>query len=171
MESAKRTPTGVDTILSKKQFDVITEHLSALAEKLRITTVLLVSSSGQRVAEKASSRCRIDSTVLSALTASSFMASKEMARIVGEENQFRMVLHEGKSHHVFTCSVTNGFFLIVVFESGVALGMVRLFTKKTVVQLRSVLSAQNEDGADAVFDRRFQTLLGEELDRSLRSFS
>lgn len=171
MENAERSRTGVDTVLSRKQFEVITEHLSALAEKLRITTVLLVGSSGERVAEKASSRSRIDSTILSALTASSYMASKEMARILGEENHFSMVLHEGKHHHIFTCSVTKDFFLIVVFESGVALGMVRLFTKKTVVQLRSVLSAQKEGGTDPVFDRRFQTLLGEELDRSLKSFS
>ena len=61
--------------------------------------------------------------------------------------------------------------MLVVFESGVALGMVRLFIKRTIARLRAVLSHHEKDGRnDQIFDRHFQTLLGEELERSLKAF-
>lgn len=58
--------------------------------------------------------------------------------------------------------------IIVVFETGVALGMVRLFTKKTIEQLLPILSGQGEGRIrmEKLFDGQFRNLLGEELDRS-----
>jgi len=160
----------VGTILSQQQFEKISGCLLDLAEKLRVSAVLLVNSSGRVVTQKIGSSWKVDSTLLSTLTASSYAAAKEIARLLGEKDNFKMVLHEGKDHNVYVSTVNENFFLIVAFESGVALGMVRLFTKRTISQLLPVLSEEEEGGIrlEHVFDRKFQTLLGDELDRTFK---
>ena len=79
-----------------------------------------------------------------------------------------MLLHEGQQRNLFVCSITPSHFLVVAFESGVALGMIRIFTKRTVEQLAPVLSEAGQPGGDLgkLFDGNFQSMLDEELDRS-----
>ncbi len=170
MEIPGRAHDVAQTILSKEQFEEVSDCLSNLAEKLRVTATFLVNSGGRIIAKKVLSPWKVDSTLLSTLAAGSYAAAKEMARILGENSNFKMVLHEGESHNVFVASVNKDFFLIVIFESGVALGMVRLFTKKTIMQLLPILSKKNKGSVDMnqIFNRRFQSLLGEELDRSFK---
>ncbi len=162
----------VEPILSKEQFEKISDSMAALATKLRVEAVLLVSSSGRVIASNIRTGWRGDTTLLSTLAASSFSAANEMARILGEGEHFRMVLHEGAQHNIFVSTVTPRYFLVVVFEKGVALGMVRIFTKKSVAELAVVLNEENESTEDSnIFDGNFQTLLDNELDRSLKDFS
>jgi predicted regulator of Ras-like GTPase activity (Roadblock/LC7/MglB family) len=173
METTEHRRDSVNTILSKQQFEEISDCLSKLAEKLQVTAVFLVDSAGRGIAQKVLKSWEGDSTLLSTLTASSYSATKEMARILGEQSNFKMVLHEGKHHNVYVSAVDGDHFLIVVFESRVALGMVRLFTKRTIAQLLPVLSEKGEGDfkMDQVFNQRFQSLLDEELDRSFKELS
>jgi hypothetical protein len=79
-----------------------------------------------------------------------------------------MVLHEGQQRNIFMCSVGGNFFLAVVFESGTALGMIRLFTRKTVEELIPILADDSYSVRDLgrIFDKRFETLLDDEMDRA-----
>ena len=81
-----------------------------------------------------------------------------------------MVLHEGESQNVYVSSVTSEYFLIVIFEKDVALGMVRLFTKRTIDQLMPVLEQSDKSNVrmDQIFSKQFQSLLDDELDQTLR---
>jgi predicted regulator of Ras-like GTPase activity (Roadblock/LC7/MglB family) len=158
----------IDTIISKDQFLKINDCLSDLAGKLSISAILLVNSAGQVISRKTSGSWTGDVTLFSTLVASCYSAAKEMAKLVKEESNFKMVLHEGKYHNVFVASVNPGFFLIVVFKTGVALGMVRLFTRKTIDHLIPLLS-RRQDGRTQlghVINQQFQSLLDQELDRS-----
>ena len=83
----------MNVILSTEQFKEISECLSNLAAKLRVKAVLLINNSGELVAQKVSEQWHGDSMLLSTLTASSFSASREMARLLGERANFKMVLH------------------------------------------------------------------------------
>ncbi|MDM7926574.1 MAG: roadblock/LC7 domain-containing protein [bacterium] len=161
---------ALDTVLSKGQFDRIFSCLADLAAKLRLMAVLLVDGSGRILAQKIGDGWK-DTRLegLAALAAGSYSASNEIARLLGESARFRMVLHEGERRNLFVCSVTQDFHLAVVFESGTAVGMIRLFTKRAVEQLVPVLSERTapEQDLGKMFDRNFETLLGEELDRSL----
>ena len=170
MEIPDRTHNVAQMILSKEQFEEVSDCLSNLAKKLRVTATLLVNSGGRVIAQKVLNPSKIDPTLLSTLAASSYAAAREMARILGEDSNFKMVLHEGENHNVFVASVNKDFFLVVIFESGVALGMVRLFTKKTIMQLLPILSKKNQKSVEMnqIFNRRFQSLLGEELERSFK---
>ena len=168
MEKTDHQGRPLHAMLSMAQFEEIFECLSRLAEKLRVLAVLLVNSSGEQVAKKISGSWKVDSILLSTLIAGSYSAAKEMSRILGEESNFQMVLHEGEKQNVFVASINKDFFLIVVFETGVALGMVRLFTKKTIEQLYPILTRQGQGriGMEKLFDGQFQNRLSEELDRS-----
>jgi len=159
-------------ILNKNQYQNVTECLTALAQKLRITGIFLVTSSGRIVTQKVHELWKSDSTLFSTLSASTFAAAREMAKLLGERHNFKMVLHEGEDLNVFISTVTSDFFLISVFEKGVALGMVRMLTKRTIEQLRRDLGTGNAElNMENIFDRQFQSRLGEELDRSFNEWN
>ncbi len=157
-------------ILTREQFEKITACLSSLAEKLRVNMILLINSSGQIVAKRVSSSWQGDSSVLSSLTANSYAASKEMARLLGEASNFRTVLYEGREQNMMISQINADFFLAVAFKKGVAIGMVRLFTKKTIEQLLPILIQKKEGRTEIkqIFDNQFQNLLGDALDRSFK---
>jgi predicted regulator of Ras-like GTPase activity (Roadblock/LC7/MglB family) len=169
-DEANQRPSS-DMVLTKNQYLTVSDSLVQLAQKLRIIATFLVTSSGQIVTKKVQDAWRSDSILFSTLSASTFAAAKEMAKLLGEGNNFKMVLHEGEHLNVFICTVTSNYFLIVVFEKGVALGMVRLLTKRTIDQLRGDLRTGNADtDMENIFDRQFQERFGEELDRSLNEW-
>jgi predicted regulator of Ras-like GTPase activity (Roadblock/LC7/MglB family) len=160
---------ALDAFLSKEQFDRIFSCLADLAAKLRLMAVLLIDTSGRILAQKMGEGWK-DTRLegLAALSAGSFSASNEIARLLGEQGRFKMVLHEGQQRNIFMCSVGPRYFLAVVFESGTALGMIRLFMKKTVEELVPILSDDPRSSQDLgrMFDGKFETLLGDELDRA-----
>ena len=152
-------------IFSEPQFNEVSARLAELAAKLQVSALLLVNSSGQIIARKVRDIER-DSGTLATLAASTYSAGVEMARILGESANFKMVLHEGREKSIFISSVTPDFFLIVVFGRGVATGMVRLFTKKTIEALIPVVTGGPETDmrVETLIDREFQMLLNEKLD-------
>ena len=162
-------PSG-STQLSRSQFENVSECLTYLAEKLRLSAVVLVNGSGQVCTKKCAAKWQTDTTLLATLTANSFAATVEIARLLGERTHFKMVLHEGESQNVYVSSVTSEYFLIVIFEKDVALGMVRLFTKRTIDQLMPVLEQSDKSNVrmDQIFSKQFQSLLDDELDQTLR---
>jgi predicted regulator of Ras-like GTPase activity (Roadblock/LC7/MglB family) len=161
-------PEPLQPIFSSRQFQEINIELLNLAQKLKISAVLLVTSSGQILAKQMRKSWKENPILLTTLSASSYSAANEMARILGESSRFRMVLYEGTKHNIYVCSVSQHYFLIVVFETGVALGMVRLFTRKTIEGLTPLLNQKPGSGRiHQIFDQDFQSQLGEELDRSL----
>ena len=170
MEISNHSQDSENLILTQQQFEKITACLSGLAEKLNVNSVLLVNSAGQIMAQRMSKTWQSDSTILSTLAANSFAAAKEMARILGEVSNFRMVLYEGRHQNIMVSKINADFFLTVVFESGVAIGMVRLFTKKTIEQLLPILPQKKEGRIQIkqIFDNTFQRLLGDELDRTFK---
>ncbi len=157
-------------MLSQKQFDEISDCLSELARKLRVTALLLIDSGGRIIAQHMLEEWKVNATILAVLTASTHAASREMARLLRESSNFKMVLYEGEEHNAYVSAAGENTFLVVVFESSVALGMVRLFTKRTIARLMPVLNRQDAPsvGMDQIFDNRFQTILDDELDRSFK---
>ena len=157
--------------LSQQQFDTILKQLDDLSAKLHVSCVMLINSAGRIMAEKTSAESMKDTTILATLAAGSFSAATEMARQLGESHDFRMVLHEGERRNIFVSSVNSEYYLIIVFDKGVAVGMVRLFAKRTIEALQKSLTATgNDDAFSELFDQKFSDLLGEKLDDSFKDF-
>jgi predicted regulator of Ras-like GTPase activity (Roadblock/LC7/MglB family) len=155
-------------ILTAIQFDEITKILSELASKTKASTILLADISGQLITQRGNTD-DINTQILSALAASDFAATAEMAKLVGEDAKFKLLFHEGEKRNVYLSNVGDNFFLVVVFDVSVTLGLVRIYTKKAIQNLLNVFET-TEQGPDAstIIDSDFSSMLGDMLDESFK---
>ena len=112
----------------------------------------------------------MNTTVLSALAASDFAATAEMAKLVGEDAKFKLLFHEGEKRNVYLSNVGDYFFLVVVFDVNVTLGLIRIYTKKAIQGLGQILEEEGDDtqtGKD-IIDSDFSSLLGDALDETFK---
>ncbi|MCB0300385.1 MAG: roadblock/LC7 domain-containing protein, partial [Calditrichaeota bacterium] len=151
-------------ILTAIQFDEITKVLSELASKTKASTILLADISGQLITQRGNTD-DMNTQILSALAASDFAATAEMAKLVGEDAKFKLLFHEGEKRNVYLSNVGDNFFLVVVFDVSVTLGLVRIYTKKAIQSLLNVFET-TEPGEDAttIMDSDFSSMLGDMLD-------
>jgi predicted regulator of Ras-like GTPase activity (Roadblock/LC7/MglB family) len=156
-------------ILNGKQYDVITKVLSELATKTKASAILFADMSGQLISQRGNTD-NMNTTVLSALAASDFAATSEMAKLVGEEAKFKLLFHEGERKNVYLSNVGDNFFLVVVFDVSVTLGLIRIYTKKAIEDLVTVLEDTSDDDKqdENIIDSDFSTLLGNALDDTFK---
>jgi len=156
-------------ILNGKQYDAITNVLSELAAKTKASAILFADMSGQLISQRGNTD-NMNTTVLSALAASDFAATAEMAKLVGEEAKFKLLFHEGDKRNVYLSNVGDDFFLVVVFDVSVTLGLIRIYTKKAIEDLTAAILAEESEEAkdDKMIDSDFSTLLGDALDDSFK---
>ena len=169
MVQVKRLKDGSrQIILTAKQFDEITKVLSELAAKTKASTILLADISGQLITQRGNTD-DINTAILSALAASDFAATSEMAKLVGEDAKFKLLFHEGEKRNVYLSNVGDNFFLVVVFDVSVTLGLVRIYTKKAIENLLYVFeSSEAGDDASSILDQDFSSMLGDMLDESFK---
>ena len=125
--------------------------------------------SGQLISQRGNTE-NMNTTVLSALAASDFAATAEMAKLVGEEAKFKLLFHEGEKRNVYLSNVGDYFFLVVVFDVNVTLGLIRIYTKKAIQSLQQILE---EEGGETekekdMIDSDFSSLLGDALDETFK---
>ncbi len=155
-------------ILAPQQFDEITKILSELAAKTKASTILLADISGQLITQRGNTD-DINTAILSALAASDFAATSEMAKLVGEDAKFKLLFHEGEKRNVYLSNVGDNFFLVVVFDVSVTLGLVRIYTKKAIENLLKVFeSSETADDSSKIIDDDFSSMLGDMLDESFK---
>lgn len=155
-------------ILNGKQYDIITKVLSELATKTKASAILFADMSGQLISQRGNTE-NMNTTVLSALAASDFAATSEMAKLVGEEAKFKLLFHEGDKRNVYLSNVGDDFFLVVVFDVSVTLGLIRIYTKKAIEDLATALEENSDDDQDTqIIDSDFSTLLGDALDDTFK---
>ncbi len=154
-------------ILNGKQYDAITKILSELATKTKASAILFADMSGQLISQRGNTE-DMNTTVLSALAASDFAATSEMAKLVGEEAKFKLLFHEGEKRNVYLSNVGDDFFLVVVFDVSVTLGLIRIYTKKAIEDLNQALSEDQEEHEENIIDSDFSTLLGDALDDTFK---
>jgi predicted regulator of Ras-like GTPase activity (Roadblock/LC7/MglB family) len=148
------------------QYEGIKKYLGELYSKTRAKVVLFADMAGQIIGERGDT-AEMNTTVLSALAAGDFAATAEIAKLVGEGDRFKLHLHEGETKNVYLTNVGEQFFLIIIFDANVALGMVRVYTKKAVESILTIVeeAAANEGMSEAdMIDEDFGNLLAAELD-------
>ena len=156
-------------ILNGKQYDGITKVLTELATKTKASAILFADMSGQLISQRGNTE-NMNTTVLSALAASDFAATSEMAKLVGEEAKFKLLFHEGEKRNVYLSNVGDNFFLVVVFDVSVTLGLIRIYTKKAIEDLSAILDDEsgNQKKKKKIIDSDFSSLLGDALDDTFK---
>lgn len=93
----------------------------------------------------------MDVTVIAALAAGSFAATRELARRIGEV-EFNALYHQGNGNHVFMNSVDDETIMITVFGPRTTVGLVRFYSATTAQNVANVLKALRKDTHGFSFD-------------------
>jgi predicted regulator of Ras-like GTPase activity (Roadblock/LC7/MglB family) len=150
-----------------QQLIEVEHHLSRLHDKTGATCVLLIDISGQLISYRGTTE-GINLASLAALAASDMAAVTEMAKLVSEGDQFKLLFHEGETQNVLISTVGGSLLLVVIFKASVRVGLVRLLTKETVAELLKVTEKLQapSDQVTHIVDADFTTSLAGELERA-----
>ena len=86
----------------------------------------------------------IDIDTISALVAGSFAATKEMARVLGED-EFSVLFHQGKTDNIQLSLVGDRTLLTVIFDEATTVGMVRLYAAETSKRLTELFEKHERE--------------------------
>jgi predicted regulator of Ras-like GTPase activity (Roadblock/LC7/MglB family) len=86
---------------------------------------------------KAGSTDDFDMQAVSALVAGSYAATREMARLLGEE-EFSVLFHQGRKDNIQLTLIGDRTILATVFDERTTIGMVRLYAKEASEKLTKI---------------------------------
>ncbi len=114
---------------------------------------------------KAGSTDDFDMQAVSALVAGSYAATREMARLLGED-EFSVLFHQGRRDNIQLTLVGDRTILATVFDERTTIGMVRLYAKEAADKLQKIfvgICKRNDDGS-AGLGKDFSTNAKNHLD-------
>ncbi len=82
----------------------------------------------------------MDVTIIAALAAGSFAATRELARRIGEV-EFNALYHQGNGSHMFMNSVDDDTIMITVFGKKTTVGLVRFYSNGTAQAVAALLGS------------------------------
>src|SRR3990172_3142352 len=135
---------GQQLILSEELYNSVTEIIETLAKNTNANSVIFCESTGYPVTYTGDIKS-LDISVISSLAASNFSATAKMASLLGEKNSFKYLYHEGEYENLYISNVGFNFLLLIIFKVDVALGMIRIYTKKAIKSLGAVLQTARQD--------------------------
>jgi predicted regulator of Ras-like GTPase activity (Roadblock/LC7/MglB family) len=134
----------------RRDVERIDRCLSEFLKMSGAKSALLVDREGHLVARQGET-LTIDMDTISALVAGSFAATKEMARLLGED-EFTALYHQGRRDNIQLSLVGDRTLLTVLFDDRTTLGMVRLYAAESTKKLEAVFDdilANGGAGKDA----------------------
>lgn len=141
---------------------MLKEFLSLSDSKCNI----LIDQEGHMVT-KAGSTEDFDMQAVSALVAGSYAATREMARLLGED-EFSVLFHQGKRDNIQLTLIGDRTILATVFDERTTIGMVRLYAKEASEKLTKIFDEINnrqlESGTDDVLGTEFSESAKNQLD-------
>ena len=138
-----------------------------LTEFLRLSgakCALLIDKEGHMVT-KSGSTDDFDMQAVAALVAGSYAATREMARLLGED-EFSVLFHQGKRDNIQLTLVGDRTILATVFDERTTIGMVRLYAKEASEKLKKVFEeiAQRKDDGSAALGKDFSDSVKDQLE-------
>jgi len=160
---------GQSIVLSGEMYKSISEILSELATKTRARTIIFADMNGHPITQRGNA-ADLNISNMAALAAGDFSATSEIAKIIGEKQQFKFIYHEGEKYNVYLSNVGDNFLLILIFDSQTALGMIRIYTKRAIDALHILLTNAKVDEQQSTqfVDVDFNKYLNEELDKAFK---
>ena len=93
----------------------------------------------------------MDVTIVAALAAGSFAATRELARRIGEV-EFNALYHQGNGSHIFMNSVDDETIMITVFGPRTTVGLVRFYSTGAATQIAELLKLVQEHSRGFSFE-------------------
>ncbi len=126
--------------------DLVRDVNRLLREFLKLSNAkcaMLVDREGHMVTRQGVTR-DLDVDTISALVAGSFAATREMARVLGED-EFSVLFHQGKTDNIQLSLVGDRTLLTVIFDEATTVGMVRLYAAETTKRLTELFEKQDRE--------------------------
>jgi len=124
-------------VLYEAHMNQVERVMDEFLRKSGARCALLIDKDGHLVTSAGDAE-GIDPDTISALVAGSFAATKEMARLLGEQ-EFSALFHQGEHDSIQLSLVGGRSILTVLFDDSTTLGMVRLYVTEAVRRLADIL--------------------------------
>ena len=95
----------------------------------------------------------MDVTIIAALAAGSFAATRELAKRIGE-SEFNALYHQGNGHHMFMNAVDEETIMITVFGSRTTVGLVRFYSTMTAQNIAEILKSLQRNAHGLAFSAK-----------------
>jgi predicted regulator of Ras-like GTPase activity (Roadblock/LC7/MglB family) len=123
-------------IFYREEIARIDTILKELIKLSGATCALLIDKDGHLVARTGTMK-EFDLDTVAALVAGSFAATREMARVLGED-EFSVLFHQGQKGSIQLSLVGERTILGVIFNDSTTVGMVRLYTHEASNKLEEL---------------------------------
>jgi predicted regulator of Ras-like GTPase activity (Roadblock/LC7/MglB family) len=123
-------------VFYKEDIEAIGRCLRTFLRNSNANCALLVDKDGHLVTREGQFTS-FDVDTISALVAGSFAATKQMAKLLGEE-EFALMFHQGKKDNIQLSLIGERTILAVLFDDRTTLGMVRLYSGQIASKLVQV---------------------------------
>lgn len=138
-------------------------ELDAFLEMSNAKCALLIDKEGHLVTRRGEP-LNTSTDTISALIAGSFAATKEMARLLGEE-EFSILFHQGARDSIQLQLIGDRTLLAVMFDDRTNLGLVRFYAQETGRQLAEIFAEISQRPvADSSLGKNFSTDASAALD-------
>ena len=124
-------------VVGEEESLMIEKCIQRLMDETGATYSMLLDRAGQVLAWQGDAH-QAEMIHLGALLAGTYASSREMARLLNEEN-FKVLVQEGMKEKIFTETVEDRWLLVVVFDHQAHLGLVKVLAKRATQSLASIL--------------------------------
>jgi predicted regulator of Ras-like GTPase activity (Roadblock/LC7/MglB family) len=125
-------------ILTIKAAEDLLDILQEFLDNSEASFALIIERGGAILGQHGEIPSSIDPTIVAALAAGSFAATRELALRVGE-TEFSALHQQGKECQIFMSAVNEDAVLVTVFGSKSSLGLVRFYSVRAVKRVAVVL--------------------------------
>ncbi|HPF14640.1 MAG: roadblock/LC7 domain-containing protein [Planctomycetes bacterium] len=123
-------------VFYSRDVERLDEELDSFLELSNARCALLIDCEGHLVTRRGeAAQDSVES--LSALTAGSFAATRQMAQMMGE-SQFNSLFHQGAQQSIQVSLVGNRTLLAIIWDGRTNLGLVRFYATETVKRLSEI---------------------------------
>lgn len=147
-------PDLTNLIVGTEESSMIQKCLERLMDETGASYSMLLDRAGQVLAWNGEGH-QAEMMHLGALLAGTYASSREMARLLKEDN-FRVLVQEGMKEKIFTETVDDRWLLVVVFDHQAHLGLVKVLAKRATESLTTILHLvieRNEAQRSEISDR------------------
>jgi len=134
-------------VFYKEDIQQIEATLREFLKRSKSKAAMLVDKDGHLIT-KEGTPAEMDVDTISALVAGCFAATREMARILGEE-EFTALFHQGRKDNLQLTLVGQRTILAVLFDEATTIGMVRLYAAEAARKLTSLFRKILSRGGEA----------------------
>ena len=157
-----------DLVMFEEEFKQLQDIIGRLQKDASAKIVFLVDKNGQQIAS-AGDVHSIDATSLASLTAGNVAATDGLAKLIGEK-EFSLLFHEGEKDNLHISIVGKRGILVVIFDQGSSLALVRLRVKKASRELQEIFErvetrASEESGPGTKFESPFSEITDDDIDK------